>query len=126
MYLRFTTNAIDEDSRKPRGLFTEAHKLLETGDLTSEEWKYLRTLLDWFNGNLPHPPKQFEVSRAIFWFRSEANECIDKIWEMANFLDAHDRRVTVHKCRHLANVSYADKYQVAAFPSDMDDRIIEH
>ena len=126
MYLRFTTTEVDEDSRKPRGLFTEAYRLLDSGDLTSDEWKELRALLDWFNANLPHPPEQFTASRAIFWFRSSAHECIDKIWEMVNLLRSHGRHVTVHKCRHLRNRVYSDAVQVAAFPSPLDDRIIEH
>jgi len=126
MYLRFTTTSIDEDSRKPRGLFTEAYELLDSGELASEEWKQLRALLDWFNANLPHPPKKFIASRAIFWFRSSAHESIDKIWEMVHLLRSHGRHITVHKCRHLANPVYSDSLQVAAFPSPLDDRIIEH
>jgi len=126
MYLRFTTTAIDEDSHKPRGLFSEAYLLLNSGALNAEDWKHLRGILDWFNANLPNPPKSFTASRAIFWFRSDAHENINKIWEMVNLLRTHDCHVVVHKCRRLANVSYSDKFQVAAFPSALDDRIIEH
>jgi hypothetical protein len=126
MYLRFTTTAIDEDSHKSRGLFTEAYALLDNNNLNSDEWKTLRGLLDWFNANLPHPPKKFNKGRAIFWFRSDASECIDKIWEMVNLLRLHDRHIIVHKCRHLRNIAYSDKLQVAAYPSELDDRIIEH
>jgi hypothetical protein len=126
MYLRFTTTIIDDDSKKPRGLFVEAYELLESGDLSSIEWKQLREILDWFNINLPQPPKKFSANRAVFWFRSEAHECIDKIWEMVHLLRAHDRHIVVQKCRRLANVLYSDKLQIAAFPSDLDDRIIEH
>jgi len=126
MYLRFTTTAIDEDSRRPRGLFTEAYSLLESGDLNPDEWKMLRADLDWFVANLPVPGKKFSKARAIFWFRSEAVECIDRIWEIIQLLRAHDRHVVVHKCRRLGNVAYSDKLQVAAYPSDLDDRIIEH
>jgi hypothetical protein len=125
MYLRFTITAIDEDSHRPRGLFTEAYTLLDSGGLNREEWLDLRALLDWFNVNLAHPPKKFAAGRAIFWFRSEAEECIDKIWELANVLRIHGRHITVHKCRRLGNIAYSDLLQVAAFPSDLDDRIIE-
>ena len=126
MYLRFTTTAIDEDSHKPRGLFIAAYLLLDSGELDVEEWRNLRGILNWFNANLPPPPKKFTASRAIFWFRSDAQECIDKIWEMVNLLKTHNHPVTVYKCRRLANVSYSDKLQVAAYPSEHDDRIIEH
>ena len=126
MYLRFTTTAIDEDSKKPRGLFIEAHMLLNSGDLDAHQWTQLREILDWFNENLSHPPKKFMTERAIFWFRSEAHECIDKIWEMVHLLRAHNRHIAVYKCRRLGNITYSDKLQVAVYPSDLDDRIIEH
>jgi hypothetical protein len=126
MYLRFTTTAIDEDSHKPRGLFTEAYLLLDSGDLNADEFKHLRSILDWFNVNLSQPPKKFAAGRAIFWFRADAHDSIDKIWEMVNLLRAHDRHIIIHKCRRLANVTYSDKFQIAAFPSALDDRIIEH
>jgi len=116
MYLRFTTTVIDEDSHRPRGLFTEAYALLDSGELNREERLDLRSLLDWFNANLAHPPKKFVAGRAIFWFRSEAQECVDKIWELANLLRIHDRHITVHKCRSLGNIVYSDSLQVAAFP----------
>jgi hypothetical protein len=126
MYLRFTSTVIDEDSRRPRGLFTEAYSLLDSGDLTTDQWKHLRELLDWFNRNLPHPPKAFVKGRAIFWFRSDAHECITKLWEMVELLRANDRHIVVLKCRHLHNRTYTDDLQVAAFPHPLDDRIIEH
>jgi hypothetical protein len=59
MYLRFVTTRIDEDSHKPQGVFVASYALLDSGDLTRDEWKRVRDILDWFNDNLPHPPKNF-------------------------------------------------------------------
>jgi hypothetical protein len=123
MYLRFVITRIDEDSHKPQGVFVAAYSLLESGELDSEEWKHLRALLDWFNENLPHPPASFYASRAIFWFKSGARENISRIWEMVHLLRGHSYHVEVYKCRHLANISYEDDLQVAAYPSDRDGRI---
>jgi len=123
MYLRFTTLKMDEDSKRPQGIFVAAHELLESGDLSSAEWKHLREILDWYKANLPLPPKSFEASRAIFWFRSGAAENIRRIWELVAFLRAHDIAVSVHKCRHLANISYYDALQVAAYPSPDDGKV---
>ena len=125
MYLRFTTTAIDEDSRKPRGVFMEALLLLDSGNLDQTEWQHLKEILDWFNKNLPTPPKKFVASRAIFWFKPTAEESISRIWDMVHILRRHDRHVVVHRCRRLANISYSDRFQVAAYPSALDDRIIE-
>jgi hypothetical protein len=125
MYIRFTTTALDKDSRKPRGIFTEAYLLLNSGDLNPNEWKHLRGILDWFNDNLAAPPKKFEASRAIFWFRSAAEENISRVWDLVHILREHERHVTVYKCRRLANITYSDKFQVAAYPSHLDGKITQ-
>jgi hypothetical protein len=124
MYLRFVTTRIDQDSHKPEGVFMAAYTLLNSGDLTKEQWKRLRQILDWFGQNLPTPPKNFYAGRAIFWFDASAEESIKKIWEIIHFLKEHDYHVEVYKCRRLANVCYRDKFQVAAYPSKLDSKII--
>jgi hypothetical protein len=123
MFLRFVTTRIDEDSRKPQGVFIAAHLLLNSGNLTSDEWQQLRGILDWFNENLPAPPKNFTASRAIFWFWSNAEESIRRIWELVYLLSLHGHHVEVHKCRRLGNICYRDRFQVAAYPSELDGKI---
>ncbi|HYE74370.1 MAG TPA: hypothetical protein VEF04_13610 [Blastocatellia bacterium] len=123
MFLRFTITQIDEDSHKPQGIFSAAYSLLESGDFDAAEWKRLRELLDWFDENLPSPPDSFYASRAIFWFKSDAHKNISRIWEMIYILRAHGYHVEVYKCRRLANISYEDKMQVAAYPWDRDAKI---
>ncbi len=122
MFLRFTITQIDEDSHKPQGVFSAAYSLLDSGDLDSVEWKQLRELLDWFDENLSSPPDSFYASRAIFWFKSDAHENISRIWEMVYLLREHGHHIEVHKCRLLANISYEDKFQVAAYPSGRDGK----
>jgi hypothetical protein len=82
----------------------------------------LRDIPEWFNTNLPHPPKSFVTGRAIFWFKSSAAENIGRIWELVYLLRDHSFRVEVHKCRHLANIRYEDRFQVAAYPSMLDGK----
>jgi hypothetical protein len=123
MFLRFTTTVIDEDSRKPQGVFVAAYDLLDSYSLDSSEAERLRQLLHWFSENLPAPPEEFSASRAIFWFKSHVHESISRIWELVHLLRLHGHHVEVYKARHLANVAYEDEYQVAAYPSDRDSRI---
>ena len=123
MFLRFAITQIDEDSRKPQGVFAAAYALLDSCDLNLEESKRLRELLDWFSENLPSPPEDFYASRAIFWFKSSARKSIDRIWELVQMLRLHGYHIQVYKSRYLDNVSYEDDYQVAAYPSDRDARI---
>lgn len=126
MYLRFVSKTMDEDSHRPRGLFTEAYALLDSGDLNEVDWSRLRSELDWFKENLPVPPENFKTGRAVFWFRQDARECIQRIWEMVYLLRNHGIHVSYLTCRHLHNRIYSDDLQVAAYPHDEDDRIIEH
>ena len=122
MFLRFTITQVDEDSHSPQGIFVAAYSLLDSGDLDPVEWKVLRELLDWFKENLPSPPDTFYASRAIFWFKSD-DENIRRIWEMIYLLKAHAYHIEVHKCPRLGNISYEDKFQVAAYPSNRDGKI---
>jgi hypothetical protein len=124
VYLRFVTTHIDKNSRRSQGVLVASYSLLNSGDLSPDEWKRLREILDWFNAHLPHPPKSFVAGRAIFWFKSTATASISQIWELVYLLRHHSFHVEVHKCRRLANVRYEDDFQVAAYPSKQDDRII--
>ena len=123
MFMRFVTTRIDEDSRQPQGVFIAAYGLLDSGDLTTDEWKPVRGILDWFNEHLPHPPDRFSTGRAVFWFKSSAQDSIRQVWDLVHLLRQHGHHVEVHKCRRLANIAYQDQLQVAAYPSGRDDRI---
>jgi hypothetical protein len=123
MYLRFVTKGIDEDSHKQKGVFMAAYELLDSGDLSKDEWQRVRTTLDWFSQHLPNPSKDFNPSRAIFWFKSEAKDSVKRVWELVAILREHGHFVEVFKCRRLANIRYRDSFQVAAYPSDLDERI---
>ncbi|HEY3929948.1 MAG TPA: hypothetical protein VGL89_16375 [Candidatus Koribacter sp.] len=121
--MRFVTTRIDADSHRQEGVFMAAYALLDSGDLTKSEWKHVREILDWFREHLPTPPDKFTACRAVFWFKSNAEESIKNIWELVHVLRDHGYYIEVHKCRRLGNVLYQDKYQVAAFPSKNDGRI---
>ena len=123
MYLRFVTTRVHKDSHKPEGVFAAAYALLESGDLTRDEWKVLREMLNWVNANLKSPPKSFAARRAIFWFKSSAEDNIRRIWDLVHLLRQHGIYLEVHKCRTLGNVLWEDESQVAAFPSKRDGRI---
>jgi hypothetical protein len=119
MFLRFVITLIDDVSHKPKGLFVAADELLESGDLSLVERELLREVIIWFNKNLPSP-RRMAASRAIFWFKSSADECIKRMWELAHVLEHHGYLVEVEKCRVLGNIIYEDTFQAAAYPSERD------
>jgi hypothetical protein len=104
-------------------VFVAAYRLLDSGDLNPEEWKHLREILIWFQSHLATPPKDFVASRAIFWFKSSAEESIKQIWELVHLLRQYGYHVEVQKCRRLANIHWQDQLQVASYPSSLDGRI---
>jgi hypothetical protein len=124
MYLRFVVTQIDEDSHQQKGLFITAYELYDSGGLSPEELTQLGDILIWFEKKLPSPDSANFRNlsyRAIFWFKSEADDCISRIWEMAHLLEYHGYLIEMQKCRWLGNIAYEDKFQVAAIPSK-DDR----
>jgi len=125
MYLRFVVTQIDKNSNRPKGLFIKAGELLASEKLSPEEQTRLEDILNWFNENLPKPDiANFRKRsyRAIFWFKSEAEDCISRIWEMAHLLEYHGYLIEMQKCRKLGNIIYEDKFQVAAIPSKDDSK----
>lgn len=126
MFLRFVTTRVDEDSRRPEGLFTAAYELRDSQTLDPDERKRMDEILIWFNQHLPAPPKKFSAGRAIFWFKStggKAQECIEQMWDLVHLIREHDYHVEVLKCRTLGNICYEDDFQVAAYPSPQDSRV---
>ncbi len=121
MFLRFIITQIDDVSHKPQGLFVAANDLIDSGELPLEERKQLREIIIWFNKNLPSP-RRMAANRAIFWFKSSADECIKRMWELVYLLRYHGYLVEVEKCRELVNIIYEDSFQVAAYPSKDDRR----
>jgi hypothetical protein len=119
MFLRFVITRIDDDSHKPQGLFIAARDLLDSGDLSLDERHQLQETLSWFNKNLP-VPRLKRASMAIFWFKSDAEECVKRMWDLANLLRTHGYYVELQKWRKLGKIIYEDNFQVAAYPSVYD------
>ena len=122
MYLRFVVTKIDGDSHQPQGLFIAAYTLLTSADLNEDDRKILRDVLHWFNENLPVPTKSWIRGRVTFWFREDAQECIQRMWKLVSLFRAHGKLVEVQKCPFLANVVYDDAFQVAAYPHRRDGK----
>jgi hypothetical protein len=94
--------------------------------LSPGERTQLDDILTWFDKKLPLPhvanSRNRVARRAIFWFKSEAEDCISRIWEMAHLLECHGQLVEMQKSGNLGNIIYEDKFQLAAFPSKDDKK----
>lgn len=124
MFMRFVVTQIHQASHQPQGLFITAYRLLETGDLIEAEQEELRLLLRWFETHLTVPNHPYVKGRAVFWYKSSALECIKRMWELTNILRSHGFAVELQTCQALGNKMHQDEYQVAAYPSHRDAKII--
>ncbi len=104
-------------------MFVAAYSPLDSPDLNPDERKRIQEILIWFQKNLPTPPKRLSTGRAVFWFKSSADESIRQVWELVHALRQHGYYVEVQKCRRLANICFDDSFQIAAYPSKLDGRI---
>jgi hypothetical protein len=112
-YLRFAVNSIHSVSREQLGVFQAAYGLRDSGRLARRDLVRLREVMQWFCRNLKGPDVD---GRAIFWFRFDAQECIEQIWEMIRLLKRYDYTVWMMRSEPPGRTVYSDAYQIAAVP----------
>lgn len=112
-YLRFAIGRIDGDSQQQLGVFQAAYELRDAAGHGSDLGMMLRPVFDWFNQNL-HAPDV--TPRAIFWFKSSAEPCVTRIWEMIHVLRTHETVVWMMRCEEPGQIVYYDEFQIAAVP----------
>ena len=113
-FVRLATSKIDPESHERQGVFTAAYELRHGPLLTKDDRRELKRLLTWFGLNLRAP--RDVTPRAILWFRVEAVECIDKVWELVRLRGRYDVRFDAMTSDHPGSRAYEDERQVAAIP----------
>src|SRR3974390_1198728 len=104
MYVLFVGQEKDAPSRQPTGIFQLAEQLLDDHQLDADEQAELRALIEWFESNLPAPTRLSPYRNgwrggygdswhrrrlAICWFKPEAQEHVERGWQMARILERH-------------------------------------
>jgi hypothetical protein len=118
MYIRFAVTQRDEDSGCSMGVFMAACELRDSIDTHPDLVARVRSAKAWFNDNLAEPQdsgKEVEP-RAIFWFRSQAGECIRRVWDLVKLLDEGGCLARQLTCTRPGKIVYEDEHQVAAIP----------
>lgn len=121
-YIRFTTFIIDPRSSRPLGLFQLLGIMEEAGVMDEYEIDWMKSALKWFSKNLKEP-STFSRSRkthakqvGICWYKSTANEHINKMYELVEFLRHHNVEVNILKSNKPGYIVFEDEYQVVAEP----------
>ena len=118
MYVRFAVTQTDEDSGYPMGVFMATNELRDSRDTRPELAEHIRTLRRWFHENLPAPGDSGKdvAKEAISWFKTDAGECIKRIWTLIHVLQDAGYVVKKITSTRPGKIVYEDEYQVAAIP----------
>src|SRR5690349_7681375 len=118
MFIRFITREKDPTAPGPLGIFQAAGRLRTQKGI--DEWTAARLdeILDWFNANLPAPTLDSRFWRAAFWFRSDRQGMISRLWELVAILEDHGVQVQLVRAKFESSfvIVYRDEYQIAAMP----------
>ena len=122
MYIRFALQTKDNNSRSRLGILVAAHELRDAYRLEEYAQHSLSRILLWFNRNIVIPPSLGEdgSDRALSWWKPEAVEAVEKMWELTTLLQAHGFNVELLKTTNPGTILYQDDDQVVAIPSPQD------
>ena len=115
-YIRFQTQLRCRNTGRPAGIFVAAGRIEDrttTPELTRDR---LREVLTWFNRNLTVPALDDSDWRSLFWFRSNSQSVISRLWELAHLLEDEGVFVTKVRTSQPGMIVYRDEHQVAAVP----------
>jgi hypothetical protein len=117
-YIRFVVGRKDEDSNVEQGIFQATAQALEWGLVTGSDAEELHEVRAWFSENLERPNSfgRDKLRLGICWFKTEANEHISRIWEMAKILERNGVYIKKIKTDRPGYVIYQDEWQLVAEP----------
>jgi hypothetical protein len=114
MFIRFVVGADGEHHRHLTGIITEARLLRDRGGLDQYQVSLLEDTYVWFSANLPVPPYSSSnwPRGAVAWFRDDAGEPIQRMWEIVSLLKEHGVPVRMLRSASPGKVLYEDSYQI--------------
>lgn len=115
-YIRFQTSQRCSDTGRPAGIFVAAGRVEDRTTLPNATRERLREVLTWFNRNLTVPKLDEADWRCLFWFRSDSQPVISRLWELAYLLEDEGVFVSKVRTRQPGMIVYRDEHQVAAKP----------
>jgi DUF2075 family protein len=121
-YIRFTTFLLDPNSGRPLGLFQLLGIMEDAGVMQDYEISWMNDVLQWFNKNLKEPStfsrskKTHAKQVGLCWYKSTANEHINKMYELVELLRHHNIEVNILKTNKPGYIVFEDEYQTVAEP----------
>jgi hypothetical protein len=90
-----------------------AHRRVRTDDVDAKALaEEILEAFEWFEENLvAHDPGQ---KRAVFWFRSGAVACIDRMWRLTRLLERAGFAIFIQETDSPGKIVFQDENQIAA------------
>jgi len=114
-FVRFAARGKHADSCSRIGVFAAAYDFLKQNASDEPEWERVRSSVRWFEKHLPIPD-DIDHERAIFFFKSNAKECIREMWALVHGLRDVGTLVEMQWTERPGRIVYSDEYQIGALP----------
>ena len=121
-YVRFVTEAVDEDSGRRQGVFQAAYDLLDGNDLALHERAELQALREWFTDHLDAPDRfarsqrNHPAPKAISWFKGTATAYVSRMHSICRILNEHGLGTAMITSGRPGYVVFEDEHQIASVP----------
>jgi hypothetical protein len=124
-FIRFVLASRHPISGVNDGLFRVAYKLRDDPSVDVKDRELLKQALAWFDQHLPKPNRfnrskskgyYHRNTRGIAWFRDSATDCVAKMHQIKEVLEANGHQVATIKETRVGYVVYEDTFQVVAEP----------
>ena len=125
MYLRFVIRRQHSQSRAPTGVFVVAAELQDSCELEAYQREQLSELLAWFNEHIRVPSRLSEPTqnRVLSWFKPDAQEAVERMWELASILRDAGVPVELLKSSDPGVILEEDEHQILAQPYRVNRKI---
>ena len=124
-FVRFRSKLRSRGLPATLGVFHATSTLADSGRLDPWSMERAELVCSWFNEHLPVPRLGPELTRAIFWFRSDCREMIQRLWELAILLRDHGADVELVHTTRPGWVRYADEFLPPPFPQSIATQAVD-
>jgi hypothetical protein len=115
-YVRFRTSIKAAESAAALGVFHAVGRLEDAEAFDPWSAECAEETCQWFNKHLAIPRLRPNEQRAVFWFRAERSDMVQRLWNLSWVLREHGVAVELIHTTNPGKVCYEDKFQVAAIP----------
>lgn len=115
-FIRFQTVLRSPHTGRRVGLFRAVDALRRGYAVPDYSTELLDESLRWFNTNLIVPRLGAHGGRPIFWFHTDADDCLAQIWNMVAIFNEEGLYVEHRTTLRPGHIVYRDEHQIAAIP----------